>query len=205
MIKSVNGVRAFTNKEFMELKKGNRVKHFSGSIFRVMEVRYEDDWQGARVVKEPEYQEKYRDKPSWMHISHFVGKHAIFGKFNSVHDIGKRGDEKITPLIRDYKRKKFKELESQIMEQILETDPQDEQTIKALERELEAHRKTFGPKPDELYTLNDLPVGLFRNSKGTLCLKTEYRTPSGYVEAFIVETGEYYHGDTENLTIVEAP
>lgn len=44
-------------------------------------------------------------------------------------------------------------------------------------------------------TLAKCPVGLFIDSFGDLCLKTEYRTEKGAVEAYIVESGEFFWGE----------
>lgn len=43
-------------------------------------------------------------------------------------------------------------------------------------------------------SLNAAPIGLFLY-RGELCLKTEYRTGSGAVEAYIVSSGEFFWGD----------
>jgi len=45
----------------------------------------------------------------------------------------------------------------------------------------------------KLVRLDECPVGLFM-FHGTLCLKTEYRTAAGKVEAYIVESGEFFAG-----------
>jgi hypothetical protein len=42
--------------------------------------------------------------------------------------------------------------------------------------------------------LGAAPIGLFINDFGDLCLKTEYRTEKGAVEAYIVESGEFFWG-----------
>jgi len=44
-------------------------------------------------------------------------------------------------------------------------------------------------------TLVECPIGLFIDSSGDLCLKTEYRTAKGAIEAYIVETGEFFWGE----------
>lgn len=44
--------------------------------------------------------------------------------------------------------------------------------------------------------LIDAPAGLFLYD-GTLCLKTEYSSGMGYVEAYIVDSGEFFCGDVE--------
>ena len=46
---------------------------------------------------------------------------------------------------------------------------------------------------DGLVRLDECPVGLFMFHE-TLCLKTEYRTSAGKVEAYIVESGEFFAG-----------
>lgn len=43
--------------------------------------------------------------------------------------------------------------------------------------------------------LIDAPVGLFYSGR-TLCVKTEYYTNGG-VDAYIVSSGEYFHGGTQ--------
>ena len=43
--------------------------------------------------------------------------------------------------------------------------------------------------------LGAAPIGLFINDFGDLCLKTEYRTVKGAVEAYIVESGEFFWGE----------
>jgi ADP-ribose pyrophosphatase YjhB (NUDIX family) len=43
------------------------------------------------------------------------------------------------------------------------------------------------------YRLEDLPVGLFLHGD-TLCMKTEYRTEQGAIEAYIVSSGEFFWG-----------
>lgn len=42
--------------------------------------------------------------------------------------------------------------------------------------------------------LQDCPVGLFRSEAGVLCLKTEYTSARGKIEAYIVESGEAFWG-----------
>lgn len=44
-------------------------------------------------------------------------------------------------------------------------------------------------------TLAECPVGLFLNSYGDVCLKSEYRTPQGAFEAYIAGSGEFFWGD----------
>jgi hypothetical protein len=44
-------------------------------------------------------------------------------------------------------------------------------------------------------TLAECPVGLFRDARtGTLALKTEYGNNDGRIDAYIVESGEFYWG-----------
>lgn len=43
-------------------------------------------------------------------------------------------------------------------------------------------------------TLARCPVGLFISDSGALCLKTEYQTNDGRIEAYIVRTGEFFWG-----------
>lgn len=43
--------------------------------------------------------------------------------------------------------------------------------------------------------LGACPIGLFMSGDGELCLKTEYRTKNGAVEAYIVASGEMFWGD----------
>lgn len=44
-------------------------------------------------------------------------------------------------------------------------------------------------------TLEDCPVGMFLSGP-ELCLKTEYRTSQGAIEAYIVSSGEFFWGGT---------
>lgn len=50
--------------------------------------------------------------------------------------------------------------------------------------------------PDDTVQLGDCPVGLFLSEGGELCLKTEYGTNEGRIDAFIVSSGEYFWGGT---------
>ena len=43
-------------------------------------------------------------------------------------------------------------------------------------------------------TLAECPIGLFV-AGGTLCLKTEYGTNEGRIDAYIVSSGEFFWGD----------
>lgn len=43
--------------------------------------------------------------------------------------------------------------------------------------------------------LEDCPIGLFINSYGGLCLKTEYGNNEGRIDAYIVSSGEFFWGD----------
>ena len=43
--------------------------------------------------------------------------------------------------------------------------------------------------------LSDCPIGLFINGYGNLCLKSEYRTEKGAIEAYIVDSGEFFWGE----------
>lgn len=53
------------------------------------------------------------------------------------------------------------------------------------------------PEPEKSgTTLAEAPVGLFL-ARGVLGFKSEYSTPRGRVEAFVLESGEYFHGETE--------
>ncbi|ACK82503.1 hypothetical protein [Methylorubrum extorquens] len=70
----------------------------------------------------------------------------------------------------------------------------------------EAHAReiaTLSPRTDgagaaagevERVTLADCPIGLFLASSGALCLKTEYRNNEGRIDAYIVESGEFFWG-----------
>lgn len=50
--------------------------------------------------------------------------------------------------------------------------------------------------PDnEPVTLLDCPVGLFLNSFGYVCLKTEYGNNEGRIDAYIVDSGEFFWGE----------
>lgn len=43
-------------------------------------------------------------------------------------------------------------------------------------------------------TLDRCPIGLFRSEAGTLCLKTEYGNNEGRIDAYIVDSGEFFWG-----------
>lgn len=43
-------------------------------------------------------------------------------------------------------------------------------------------------------TLADCPIGLFIDSSGQLCVKTEYSEDSGRIRAFVVASGEAFWG-----------
>jgi hypothetical protein len=45
-------------------------------------------------------------------------------------------------------------------------------------------------------SLEDLPAGCLFLYNQTLCLKTEYKTTNGAIEAFIVGSGEMFWGGT---------
>lgn len=47
----------------------------------------------------------------------------------------------------------------------------------------------------EQFTLEDAPVGLLKTVGGLLILKTEYRNENGAIDAYIVDSGEYFWGD----------
>jgi len=49
--------------------------------------------------------------------------------------------------------------------------------------------------PQTLVTLTDCPIGLFRYG-GELCLKTEYGSNEGRIDAYIVSSGEFFWGGT---------
>lgn len=63
-------------------------------------------------------------------------------------------------------------------------------------------------KKDEI-KLKDLPKGSLFLDGETLCLKTEYRTTAGAIEAYIVGSGEFYWGGVSrpeaqlNLTVTQ--
>lgn len=42
--------------------------------------------------------------------------------------------------------------------------------------------------------LAECPIGLFWSESGTLCLKTEYGNNEGRIDAYIVESGEFFWG-----------
>jgi hypothetical protein len=44
-------------------------------------------------------------------------------------------------------------------------------------------------------TLAKCPVGLFLYADDTLCLKTEYGNNEGRIDAYIVDSGEFFWGD----------
>jgi hypothetical protein len=46
----------------------------------------------------------------------------------------------------------------------------------------------------EAVTLDRCPIGLFRSSSGALCLKTEYGNNEGRIDAYIVDSGEFFWG-----------
>ncbi|MFT9399774.1 hypothetical protein [Acetobacter sp.] len=46
----------------------------------------------------------------------------------------------------------------------------------------------------EQLTLEDAPVGLLKTVDGVIILKTEYRSESGAIDAYLVESGEYFWG-----------
>jgi peptidyl-tRNA hydrolase len=48
---------------------------------------------------------------------------------------------------------------------------------------------------DEPCTLAECPVGLFVSSYGTLCLKSEYGNNEGRIDAYIVDSGEFFWGE----------
>ena len=43
-------------------------------------------------------------------------------------------------------------------------------------------------------TLENCPIGLFESEGGELCLKTEYGTNEGRIDAYIVSSGEFFWG-----------
>lgn len=43
-------------------------------------------------------------------------------------------------------------------------------------------------------TLAKCPIGLFLSEHGELCVKTEYSTNEGRIDAFIVASGEFFWG-----------
>ena len=45
-------------------------------------------------------------------------------------------------------------------------------------------------------TLADCPVGMFMSEWNTLCMKTEYGNNEGRIDAYIVESGEFFWGGT---------
>jgi len=46
--------------------------------------------------------------------------------------------------------------------------------------------------------LKDCPIGLFTSEHGALCLKTEYGDNEGRIDAYIVDSGEFFWGGTNN-------
>lgn len=42
--------------------------------------------------------------------------------------------------------------------------------------------------------LEECPIGLFMSASGELCLKTEYGSNEGRVDAYIVSSGEFFWG-----------
>jgi len=55
--------------------------------------------------------------------------------------------------------------------------------------------ETPPPESQTLVTLADCPIGLFRCG-GELCLKTEYGSNEGRIDAYIVSSGEFFWGGT---------
>lgn len=47
----------------------------------------------------------------------------------------------------------------------------------------------------ERCSLADCPIGMFVSARGSLCLKTEYGNNEGRIDAYIVESGEFFWGD----------
>lgn len=45
-----------------------------------------------------------------------------------------------------------------------------------------------------MLALADCPIGLFRSESGELCVKTEYGTIGGRIDAYIVSSGEFFWG-----------
>lgn len=45
-----------------------------------------------------------------------------------------------------------------------------------------------------IVTLEDCPIGLFTSASGELCLKTEYGSNEGRIDAYIVSSGEFFWG-----------
>jgi len=52
----------------------------------------------------------------------------------------------------------------------------------------------------EEVTLDELDKGSLFIWKGSYCLKTEYKTDNGAIEAYIVGSGEMFWGGTTNAT-----
>lgn len=52
----------------------------------------------------------------------------------------------------------------------------------------------------ETITLEECPIGLFLSEHNELCLKTEYGSNEGRIDAYIVSTGEFFWG-TQPQTI----
>ena len=47
---------------------------------------------------------------------------------------------------------------------------------------------------EELVTLAECPIGLFVSSDGELCLKSDYGSGQGRIDAYIVASGEFFWG-----------
>lgn len=47
---------------------------------------------------------------------------------------------------------------------------------------------------DDKVTLDECPIGLFFSADGELCLKTEYGSNEGRIDAYIVSSGEFFWG-----------
>lgn len=46
--------------------------------------------------------------------------------------------------------------------------------------------------------LSDAPYGLFYSRAGALCVKTEYGNNDGRIDAFIVQSGEFFWGGAKS-------
>jgi len=55
----------------------------------------------------------------------------------------------------------------------------------------------------EAVSLSEAPIGLFRHD-GELCLKTEYRRNDGWIEAYIVSSGEAFWGPAPQTVVSQS-
>lgn len=76
--------------------------------------------------------------------------------------------------------------------QLYRHDPQDDDP--ELETKIGVCPECDGKGCASPVTLADCPIGLFQTLDGDLCLKTEYGNNEGRIDAYIVESGEFFWG-----------